>query len=608
MTKIIAEIGINHGGNLDKALKLIDLSKNSNCWAVKFQYRPDENFFSENDEMASTLIKAELSRSNLKENWIDELISYAKEKKIKIGFSFFRKKDLESFFSKNRQIDFIKIPSAEFRNIQLIKEAKQTKLPVFVSYGGGNEEEIFKSIEDSKFDKNDCIMHCISNYPTILGNQQLDFLKKLKAKDICKVGYSSHDKEWEVNLLSLFYDIDYIERHICEDKNDLGLDISTSSDFDEFLKLSNFINNFNNILNSKERRVNQGEIINVRNLGSGLYFDRDYSKGTNISIDKLDELSPATGLRLSEINSIKDFTLHLDVKKGDPLTHNHINGLKSLDPDLYEFRKMHNISIPVRVHDFSNLKQRFGNGLFEFHLSYKEVNFLATNFSDIKENISIKDNFSIHLPDYINQDYLIDPLSKDKEVRNESIRLIESCINLSKSISNITGKKTLVLGSFSKRPADKDSFYSEFKNFIYNIESSHEVKLLAQWLPKKAWYFGGTVILDQFCEPDDEDYLKKYKIPLCLDIAHLILSNNYFKKDWYESYLNLHEITEHVHLSDAAGTDGEGVEFGTGALKNVKELLNFEKIKVLEVWEGHHNFGQKFEQGLNFLRDEYKKK
>ena len=96
MTKIIAEIGINHGGNLAKALRLIDLSKDSNCWAVKFQYRPDKNFFSENDEMASTLIKAELSRSNLKENWIDELINYAKEKNIKIGFSFFRKKDIIS--------------------------------------------------------------------------------------------------------------------------------------------------------------------------------------------------------------------------------------------------------------------------------------------------------------------------------------------------------------------------------------------------------------------------------------------------------------------------------------------------------------------------------
>jgi N-acetylneuraminate synthase len=608
MTKIIAEIGINHGGNLAKALRLIDLSKDSNCWAVKFQYRPDKNFFSENDEMASTLIKAELSRSNLKENWIDELINYAKEKNIKIGFSFFRKKDITSFFSINREIDFIKIPSAEFRNIQLIKEAKKTHLPVFVSYGGGNEQEIFKSIEDSHFDENDCVMHCISNYPTILGNQQLDFLKKLKEKNICKVGYSSHDKEWEVNLLSLFYGIDYIERHICEDKNDLGLDISTSSDFDEFLKLSDFIKNFNDILSAKERKANQGEVINVRNLGSGLYFDKDYRAGTNVSINRLDELSPATGLRVSEIKDIKKFALHLDAKKGDPLTINHINGLESLDSDLYEFRKRHNISIPVRVHDFYNLKERFGNGPFEFHLSFKEVDFLSKNFSDIKKNISKDDNFSIHLPDYISQDHLIDPFSNNKEVKDKSLKLIENCINLSKSISDITDKKTLVLGSFSQRNADKDSFYSEFKNFIHNIESSDQVQLLAQWLPKKAWYFGGTVILDQFCEPDDEDYLKKYKIPLCLDIAHLILSNNYFKKDWYESYLNLYEITEHIHLSDAVGTDGEGVEFGTGSLKNIKELLNFEKIKVLEVWEGHHDFGQKFKEGLNFLRNEYTKK
>ena len=607
MTKIIAEIGINHGGSLAKAIKLIDLSKNSNCWAVKFQYRPDKNFFSKNDEMASTLIKAELSRSNLKEYWIDELISYANEQKIKIGFSFFRKKDLEIFFSQKREIDFIKIPSAEFRNIQLIREAKKTNLPVFVSYGGGSEKEIFKAIEDSQFDENDCIMHCISNYPTILGNQQLDFLKRLKEKDICKVGYSSHDEDWEVNLMTLFYGIDYIERHICEDKNDLGLDITTSSDYLEFSKLSNFIKNFNYILSSAERTANQGEVINVRNLGSGLYFDKYYNKGANISVNKLDELSPAAGLRISDLNNIKEFKLHIDAKKGDPLTHNHIHGLKKLDSNLYDFRKNYNISIPVRVHDFDALKERFGSGLFEFHLSFKEVDFLATNFSVIKKNITTKDNFSIHLPDYISQDYLIDPFSKNKEVRDQSLKVIKNCVNLSKSISEITGSRTLILGSFSKRNADKDSFYAEFKDFISNIESSHQVKLLAQWLPKKAWYFGGTVILDQFCEPDDEDYVKKYKIPLCLDIAHLILSNNYFNKDWYESYLNLVEITEHIHLSDAVGTDGEGVQFGTGDLKNIHELINFKKIKVLEVWEGHHDFGQKFEEGLNFIRNEYTK-
>ena len=97
MTKLIAEIGINHGGDLQNAIKLIEQASTAKVWGVKFQYRSD-NFFADNDEMGSTLIKSELERSNLQHSWIGELINKSSKNGLSIGFSFFRNTDLEEFF------------------------------------------------------------------------------------------------------------------------------------------------------------------------------------------------------------------------------------------------------------------------------------------------------------------------------------------------------------------------------------------------------------------------------------------------------------------------------------------------------------------------------
>ena len=84
MTKLIAEIGINHGGKLDNAIELIKQASLANVWGVKFQYR-SEGFFAKNDEMGSTLIKSELERSNLNNSWIKDLIKTAHENNLKVA-------------------------------------------------------------------------------------------------------------------------------------------------------------------------------------------------------------------------------------------------------------------------------------------------------------------------------------------------------------------------------------------------------------------------------------------------------------------------------------------------------------------------------------------
>jgi sialic acid synthase SpsE len=606
MIKTIAEIGINHNGDKEKALRLISYASESNCWAVKFQYRTDD-FFANNDEMGSTLIREELQRSNLKENWISDLIDYSKELGLKVGFSFFRKKDLVDFFeTKEFHADFIKIPSPEFRNLSLIKKAKSFA-PIMISYGGGEENEIRRYVELSELTRHDVIFHCISNYPIAIGNQQLEFLKRIKTFSKAQTGYSSHDEEWEVNLFAAQFGINYIERHLCESKLDVGLDISTSSDPSEFKRLNKLLTNYNSILQSTKRTPNQGEVLNVRNLGTSLYAKRDIPIGQKLSIEDFEEKSPRVGISQEEFKLFESQAIKHPIMKGDALIEgNFILVENTIPKELSNFSNQNQLSLPVRLHDFDFFKNRFKFDRYEFHLSYKEIFELEENgFDSVLNIVSEQETYSIHLPDYISKDELINPFSKNLIVKETSERIINTCLQLAMNLEEKTGNKCLVLGSFSMNVFDtKNEFYNTFSEFISNKKNTFGIEIIAQWLPKKAWYFGGTVLVDLFCTYEDVKYCCKYDIPICLDIAHLILSANYFNEDWKNWFSELIPLCRHIHLSDAEGTDGEGVKFGKGDIHSLKEIMEIDSIKVLEIWEGHLNQGEGFEEGLNFLLQE----
>jgi len=603
MIKVIAEIGINHNGEKEKALRLIEHASYSNCWAVKFQYRSG-SFFATNDEMGSTLIREELQKSELQADWIPHLIKYSKELGLKVGFSFFRNSDLEDFFDeKNFNCDFIKIPSPEFRNLSLISKAKQYK-PIMISYGGGEENEIRRYIELSGLNEKDVVLHCISNYPTAIGNQQLEFLERLNSFSDAVTGYSSHDEDWEINLIAAQYGIRYIERHICESKSDKGLDISTSSSPEEFKRLNRLLQNYDIIKYSSKRTPNQGEILNVRNLGTSLYAKKKIMKGTNLLISDFDEKSPRVGISKDEFKMFENTKLASTILKGEPLTKNNFKLIeKKISPELKNFSVKNMLSLPVRLHDFKFIKNRFGFNNYEFHLSYKEIFELdRSGFESILKMVSDSERYSIHLPDYISKDDLIDPFSNNKEIKSISENIISTSIQLALELEEKTGKKCLILGSFSMNNfKTKDEFYENFKEYIDNKIKTYGIEIIAQWLPKKAWYFGGTIEVDLFSSSEDIDFCIKHKIPVCLDIAHLILSANYYKANWKSWYIKLIPLSKHIHLSDAEGTDGEGVKFGEGEIHSINEILNLDCIKVLEIWEGHLNHGEGFEEGIKYL-------
>ena len=601
MAKLIAEIGINHLGEADKLFNMIHTLSENNIDSCKLQFRGNSDFFDASLEMGSTLISDELDQVNMDLETTLEAVSYAKSLGIELGLSFFRICDAKRLL-KFVKPDFFKVPSAEALNFDLIRYLQELDRPVYVSTGGLTYNQLENLADEIKFRPFDCVMYCVANYPVALGVSKPFYINCYREMFDCLIGYSSHDSNWEMNLAFLDRGVDIIERHYAESKRDVGLDISTSSDIGELQKLQSFcsLSLWQENRKIRDKVPNQGELQNLKDLGSGYYFNQSHNAGDIVDTKRLKIKSPCRGIKAGSIG--KKIKLLRPVKAGEALSLSHIEMSSDIKFETVLKSDLLDLSLPVRLHDFKEINSIFDIKNYEWHLSFKEVeNAHERILNDFACLIKNK-KFSIHLPDYVSSKYLIDPFSDKHDVRERSATIIDKVVDLAKLLQSLTDDEVPIVGSFSVVNNSKELFYQQLSEMIDVIYTSHEVKIMPQFLPKLAWYFGGSVRLDVFCDISDLELFNQFNHGICLDVAHCIMAANYMKQDhtvWIDKLL---PITGHLHLSDAEGEDGEGVPFGMGDVgASLPSLMQFRGRKVIEQWEGHLDNFKGFKDALNFL-------
>lgn len=595
--KFISEIGINHKGSIDVAKKLIDISAKNKCWAIKFQYRNIEKFYKSSNEIGDEMILDEIKRSYLSLTKLKTLKKYAHSKGLKVGISFFNRKDFEEIIKTDRDYDFFKIPSAEFSNFDLIKAVSKENKLIVMSTGGHNLKQIKNNINKYKFLKKSAYLVCTSNYPAEIGSQNLSVIGELKKNKEIVVGYSSHDKNYEIPIIAGYIGAEIVERHITLNKQGDGLDDSTSSDPDELNKIMYLLNSYQNVMGDSKKPINQGEILNMQNLGTSLYAKKDIEKNQKVSLQDFEVKAPRIGLSINEWDSQTKKILTLPISQGSVLTSSHFKKEVKVSENKLKLLNELKISLPIRFHDLEMILNKFQLDNFELHLSYKEVDMLK-NYKNTKllENKKI----TIHLPDYLNKHTLFNPFSDNKKIKSDSIKMIETVTDFYQNVSTKTNNFILVSSIGVNSYSEKEEFYLNLKKLIDKYKKQN-INYLPQWLPKKAWYFGGSFDTEVFSDYEDIELINLYKINICLDIAHLIMSANSSKADWKEWYGNLINFSKHLHVSDSIGEDGEGVEFGEGQLDNLEDILKLDQTKVLEVWQGHLNNFTGFSEALNYV-------
>ncbi|MFH1772654.1 MAG: N-acetylneuraminate synthase family protein [Candidatus Omnitrophota bacterium] len=230
---IIAELGINHNGDLQVAKELIDMAKDCGCDAVKFQKRTVDKVYSKEFLASPRQSPWGNTQRDQKEGLefgkdeYSEVDKYCKEKEI---YWFASAWDEDSqIFLRQFNLPFNKIASPMLTHINLIKMVASEKKHTFISTGMSSFEQIDRVVD--VFKKEDCpftLMHCISIYPCPDEWCNINMTQSLRKRYGCPCGYSGHEVGILPSTVAVVQGVVAIERHITLSRSMYGSDQSSS--------------------------------------------------------------------------------------------------------------------------------------------------------------------------------------------------------------------------------------------------------------------------------------------------------------------------------------------------------------------------------------------
>lgn len=327
---IIAEIGVNHGGNIKLAKELIDLAKKGGAHAAKFQsYKAHKIAAKDSPAYWDTSKEPTESQFELFKKFdsfgpkdYEELAAYCEE----VGIDFLSTPfDLEAVDFLNPLQKLIKVASADITNFPLLRKVAASRKPIILSTGCSTIQEIRSAVSElTKYGATDIVLlHCILNYPTSDENANLGMITSLQQEfPNCHIGYSDHtipSDEMTVLCASYMLGARVIEKHFTHDKTLQGNDHYHSMDWKD---LQNFIQRatiLNSIIGLNKKQPLSSEVNSIKYARRSLYYTRDLPAGHRISENDLVALRPGTGTSPILIDRYINNVLTLSVSSNQPL-------------------------------------------------------------------------------------------------------------------------------------------------------------------------------------------------------------------------------------------------------------------------------------------------
>ena len=610
---VIAEIGNNHNGSVELAKKLVDASIEAGADCVKFQLRNREALYrvrangSVAEDLGVEYIQDLLNKVDLSVAQHREIREYCREKGATYMCTPWDEPSVDVLATFD--VPALKIASADLCNPFLIRKAASLGRPLILSTGMSYEHEIIRAIgllQELKVPF--ALLHCNSAYPAPDADIQLRYLTRLmQLHDV--IGYSGHERGTAITIAAVALGAKIIERHITLDRDMEGPDHLASLEPGEFRSLVDGIRQVEKALpwTGPARHASQGELLNRENLAKSVIAARDIAEGETFSESSFRVASPGQGLPPYKLNDLIGRKAGRALKRGDFLFESDLKDGSSVERS-YKFPVKW--GVPVRYHDFRQYQDWIKPDLFEFHLSYRDLGV------DPRPYLGNTDcsRLVVHAPELFENSELLDLAADDAAYRRRSIDNLKRVVEATQVIGDFFPRADSLLivanvGGFSADapfPMDKRKLlYERFQESCAQIDFG-KTELIPQNMAPFPWHFGGQRHQNIFMMPDELAVMaRELKLRLCLDLSHLQMTCTHFGVSFQNALALLLPHSAHLHVADAAGTNGEGVVMGTG---DVDWPLTWQKISrcpdvsfIPEVWQGHKDHGAGFWSALEFL-------
>lgn len=611
-TFVIAEIGINHNGSLERALELVERAAESGADAAKFQLRDLSSLYRSGsragEDLGTQYTLDLLDRFHL----APDQLAVAFDRCRELGMvPLCTPWDFESLAELERYgLPGYKVASADLTNHDLVAAIARTGRPVIVSTGMSSEAEIRETVavlqrEGASY----ALLHCNSTYPAPYKDVNLRYLERLREIGACPVGYSGHERGWHVPVAAVALGARLVEKHFTLDRTLEGNDHKVSLLPGEFARMVEEIRQLEESLGSPSlRTLSQGEAMNRVTLAKSLVATRDLATGHVVTAGDISVKSPGRGVQPNRRGELIGRTLTRSVAAGDFFYPSDLDE-SYVDARPYSFRRPW--GLPVRYHDLDAIIAKAHPDFVEFHFSYQDLELDPADY--IPEPLSC--GYAVHSPDLFRGDHILNLAAEDDDWWQRSIDELNRVLDLTRAMAPLfpATDVPVVIVSMGGFTADQPLAVTErparYDRVLQAIERLDRtgVDLVAQTLPPFPWYLGGQLHCNLFVDPDDTaGFARDSGLGLCLDVSHSKLACNHRGTSFAEFVEQVGPHAHHLHLVDAEGSDGEGLQVGDGdidwpVLAGQLDRLAPRAGFIPEIWQGHKNEGEGFWVALDRL-------
>lgn len=619
---VIAEIGLNHNGDLAIAKQLVDVAADAGADAVKFQKRKlTETYRREiieqprHGEQGLQYIVPLLVEFELSDDAFRELHRYCRERDVTFMCTPWDRASVD--FLETMHVDGYKIGSPDMTNFPLIEHVVATRKPLLVSTGMSTEDEIRRTLGYlESLDADFALFHCVSTYPAAPEEINLRFMQTLREWSGRPVGYSGHDTGTAISLAAVAMGARMLERHLTLDRTMRGPDHKASLEPAQFAEQVRAVREVELSLGAAHRWMTRGETLNRRSLGKSLVAAAAIPAGTPITRAMVTSKSPGLGLSPQLVDQLVGRSLRRDVAADEMFLPQDAVDARATPRETRPIDTGAPWGVVARFLDLAPLEARFvplGLRFIEFHVSDRDLDAGAAAYTAGDKPYGLV----VHAPEYAHE-VLIDLCAADDAQRALSVRRIQQTIDLTRAIAPHfaldaalfpRGPKIVMhVGGMSPRPAgyDVDAATRRLLAALRELDTTG-VDLLLENLPPYPWYFGGRWFGHIICDPDNTVHLcEQSGLGLCFDTSHAALECARSGADLTEFARRVAPFVRHLHVSDGAGTSGEGLQVGEGSVNFVDvlpPLLAAAPTMIPEIWMGHHEVGEGFRVALEHLTD-----